>query len=140
MTGVPRPTRKSQTITLMVPPSANDRLLLAQDRTTGKYRMFNTGLARKYKRGQAQMLAFLKPVPAPRDVRVDVIWHMRPGEKGDLDNVLKILIDTLSGHAFDDDAQVAELVVSRIRGQRQSKVVVTVEDLTPQSAAPQAMA
>jgi len=125
-----RPVKRTQTVTLGVPPSTNERLLLAQDRNTGRMRMFGTSKARKYKLGQAQMLCFLQPVPKPREVRVDVVWHMRPDDGGDLDNILKILLDTLKGHGYEDDSQVAELTVSRVRNQRSSQVLVTIHDMT----------
>jgi Holliday junction resolvase RusA-like endonuclease len=118
----------SQTITLAVPPQANHRLRIGKTRD-GKVRLFSTGEVKKYKKDQSQMLAFLKPAPKGHDVKVEVVWHMKKGDKGDLDNRLKVLLDTLKGAAYADDVQVAQLAVSRIKGAKWQKMVVTITDL-----------
>lgn len=125
----PRPIKQRQEIQLPTPPSANDRLTIAKDRNTGKHRAFLTTAVRQYRRGIAQLLCFLKPVPEPIDVRVTIHWHLAGGDSGDTDNRLKIALDALTGHAYDDDRQIAELHVYRIRGALHPLFNVMVEAL-----------
>lgn len=127
----PRPVKRKQTIQLPVPPSANDRLLVATDNNTGKPRMFSTSVVRRYRKAIALPLLFLKPIPAPRDVRATIIWHQKTDDVGDLDNRIKLTLDVLSGHGYDDDRQITELHVYLVRDQRAAAFLVTIEDLTP---------
>jgi len=45
----------------------------------------------------------------------------------DLDNLAKALLDSLNGHAFADDRQVARLLVERRRGEREGIWMSVVE-------------
>lgn len=51
----------------------------------------------------------------------------RPRRRGDLDNVLKTLIDGLQGTAFRNDEQVVQIVASRYDDARNPRVEVIVE-------------
>ncbi len=46
----------------------------------------------------------------------------------DLDNLAKAILDSIKGHAFHDDAQVARLLVQRRQGERE-RITVRVEKL-----------
>jgi Holliday junction resolvase RusA-like endonuclease len=128
MTPAVRVPRALQSITLPVPPSANDRLTIASDAATGKHRAFLTGEARRYRRGIAQLLLFLKPVPAGVDVAVTITWYRRSPEDGDVANREKVLCDCLSGHAFDDDRQIRRLVMERLDTEpHHPRVEITIE-------------
>jgi len=39
--------------------------------------------------------------------------HIRPAKKPDADNIAKIILDALNGHAYEDDKQVVELTVKK---------------------------
>lgn len=54
--------------------------------------------------------------------------HIRPTKKPDSDNVAKSILDALNGIAFHDDAQVAELTVSKFYA-LYPKAIVTIEEL-----------
>lgn len=51
----------------------------------------------------------------------------RPSRRGDLDNTLKVLIDSLKGIAFVDDSQVVELHARRFEDKANPRAEVTVE-------------
>ena len=48
----------------------------------------------------------------------------------DLDNLAKAILDAIKGYAFQDDAQVARLVVARLPGERE-RVTVRITRLGP---------
>ncbi len=93
-------------LTLPYPPSAN-----AYWRTF-RGRILVSSEARKYKEQVGNLCARwnLKPLTGPIAVRIQVY---RPAKRGDLDNTLKVLLDSLRGHAFEDDSQVIELHAAR---------------------------
>lgn len=107
-------------ITLPYPPSVNaywrhvrGRTLLSAD-------------ARAYKVavGQQCNLLGIVPTSAPVVLRINVY---RPRAQGDLDNILKALLDSLAGHAYVDDAQVVELHAWRHDDRAVPRVEVEVE-------------
>ena len=112
------------TLTLPVPPSAN--------------RLWRNGRGRTYKSEPAR--AFAAEVLAicykaghtrprwPKDtpLRVTMTWY-RAIKRGDLDNKAKALLDSLRGLVIVDDAQVCELHLYRVDGQRPGRCEVIVE-------------
>lgn len=67
-----------------------------------------------------------KARPIEGDVVVSV-GVFRPARRGDLDNTLKVLLDSLRGVAYLDDAQVAHLQAGRFEDKTNPRVVVSVE-------------
>lgn len=120
-----------QRITLLPPPSLNRIHTIAE--IEGHHRIVYTKDAREWKKGQANMLLFLHPVPKPREVRVDILWFLAKGDKGDLDNRLKLLLDALQGFGYENDSQIACLHIDRVREQRWSKMEITIEDIADRS-------
>ena len=54
------------------------------------------------------------PKSAGKRSRADMLSrYIRPAKKPDLDNVAKIVLDSLNGLAYKDDAAVVELVVEK---------------------------
>ena len=54
------------------------------------------------------------PKSAGKRARADMLsGKLRPAKKPDLDNVAKIVLDSLNGLAYQDDAAVVELVVEK---------------------------
>lgn len=54
------------------------------------------------------------PKSASKRTRADMLSrYIRPAKKPDLDNVAKIVLDSLNGLAYKDDAAVVELVVEK---------------------------
>ncbi len=50
----------------------------------------------------------------------------RPRKRGDLDNTLKVLLDAMSGHVYEDDKQVVEIRARRFDDKRNPRVEVRV--------------
>lgn len=54
------------------------------------------------------------PKSASKRTRADMLSrYIRPAKKPDLDNVAKIVLDSLNGLAYKDDAAVVELVAEK---------------------------
>jgi Holliday junction resolvase RusA-like endonuclease len=53
----------------------------------------------------------------------------RPRALGDLDNTFKVLLDTLSGHAYDDDGQISELHAYRHDSPQRPRVELVISPL-----------
>jgi len=53
----------------------------------------------------------------------------RPAKRGDIDNSLKVLLDALQGHVYNDDAQIVELHAYRYDDKRDPRVEVDVESI-----------
>lgn len=53
---------------------------------------------------------------------------LRPTKKPDLDNIAKVVLDSLNGIAFNDDAQVVELIIKKYYGE-QPLVKVELEEI-----------
>jgi crossover junction endodeoxyribonuclease RusA len=53
----------------------------------------------------------------------------RPAKRGDLDNLLKVLIDALRGYAYDDDKQIIELHAGRYDDKNEPRAVVVVSEM-----------
>lgn len=75
---------------------------------------------------------FMVPASVSKKKRADMLsGRLRPMKKPDADNVAKIVLDALNGVAYQDDAQVVELVISK----KWSEINVTrirIEELLPQ--------
>ena len=97
-----------QVLTLPFPPSAN------------RYWRFPRGLgyplvsrdARAYKKLAAAKALQQGITPIDGDVQVR-IYAFRPSRRGDIDNMLKVALDSLKGIAWKDDSQISFLTVVR---------------------------
>ena len=66
----------------------------------------------------------------PQKTRKDILAGMisgkiRPAKKPDLDNVLKIIMDALTGVAFEDDNQIVQAYIEKMYGE-EPRVEVTL--------------
>lgn len=107
-------------ITLPFPPSGNRYFRNVNGR------MVRSREANDYKAqvGTLCNLEGLQPLAGNVCVTVDVY---RPIKRGDLDNYTKILLDSLNGWAYRDDAQIVELHASRHEDAANPRVEVSVE-------------
>lgn len=91
-------------LTLPYPPSANRYWRNVRGR------MVISAEARAYRAAIARICRGMTPMAGA--VAVDVIVF-RPAKRGDLDNTLKVLLDSLKGFAFIDDDQVVDIRATR---------------------------
>jgi len=118
----------SLTLILPFPPSSNI------------YWRHNRGITHRSKEAvsyieQVKLLCLerrIRPVSCPVAVHIEAY---RPARRGDLDNSLKITIDSLRGIAYDDDKQIVELHAYRHDDKDDPRVVVTITEL-PEPEAP----
>jgi len=114
------------TLTLPYPPTANlywrhvgHRVLLSKEA-----REFKTAVAFIALRiGLRQSHAFCGEVI----VNIDLF---RPQRSGDLDNYLKVTLDSLKGIAFHDDRQIVEIHARRFEDKANPRVEVRIEETT----------
>lgn len=107
-------------VTLPYPPSANRYWRHFRGRVVV------SSAAKKYRKSAAELAlaAGLTPLDGPVVVRLAVY---RPARRGDLDNTLKVLLDSLRGAAYHDDAQIVRIEASRFEGPRNPRVEFSVE-------------
>jgi Holliday junction resolvase RusA-like endonuclease len=107
-------------ITLPYPPSANRYWRVFRGRAV------KSPEARSYQQ-RARLLALsmgARPLAGPVSVGFAVF---RPRRVGDLDNVLKVILDALNGVAWVDDSQVEVLTAMRFEDKANPRVEVKVE-------------
>jgi Holliday junction resolvase RusA-like endonuclease len=109
-------------ITLDVPPSANRYWRLVNGR------MIRSREANDYKDYVALHCAIsgIQPLQGEVCVSVDVY---RPAKRGDLDNFLKVAIDSLIGYAYADDSQIVELHAMRHDDKDDPRIEIQVMQL-----------
>lgn len=112
------------TVTLPYPPSTNN---LYGTGRNGRRFLKSEGKAFKATSAAMALAAGVRPVAGEVRVTVDVY---RPAKRGDLDNSLKSLLDSLKGVAWKDDSQIGEIVARRHDTDRTNpRAVVTIERL-----------
>lgn len=112
---------ESVKVTLPYPPSVNRYLRFAP----GGY-AYTTREAKAYKQG-AKLRALTQGMRPIQEGEVALlITVFRPRKTGDLDNHLKVLLDSLNGIAYADDKQVGEIFISRFEDKENPRVEVRV--------------
>jgi Holliday junction resolvase RusA-like endonuclease len=109
-------------ITLDMPPSANRYWRM------GNNRIYRSDEATHYKTyvGLICNTAGIEPVDG--DVRV-VLRFFRPAKRGDLDNRIKVTLDSLQGHFYHDDKQIVEIHAMRCDDKANPRVEIEVTPL-----------
>lgn len=64
------------------------------------------------------------------DVALTVRFYWRDKRRRDIDNGLKMTLDSLTGIVYADDAQVKHLTVSNLRDAVKPRVEIEIEELT----------
>lgn len=80
----------------------------------------------EYKKHVAEVAGGMTPFIG--DVAVTLKWY-RPRRIGDIDGILKIILDGMSGHIYNDDKQVARLVVDRFEDKIRPRVEIEITPL-----------
>lgn len=106
-------------LTLPVPPSANRYW-----RHVGT-RIIISAAAKKYREEIAYRasIARCKPLAGPVAVSVTVYRKIK---SGDLDNYLKVLLDSLRGVCYADDGQIVEIHAVRRDDKEKPRVVIAI--------------
>lgn len=110
------------TLTLPWPPSAN------------RYWRHNRGIIHRSENavnyievvGGICLEKRIRPVECPVAVSIQAY---RPARRGDLDNSLKVTLDSLRGFAYKDDIQIIELHAYRHDDKDDPRVVVTITEM-----------
>ncbi len=109
-------------VTLPYPPSANTFKVWTGSRFTLSEE------ARAYKQFAAWKVSEAKMYMHAGYVGLHVHVY-RPRKRGDIDNVLKLAIDALTGYAFKDDDQVTELHAYRHEDKENPRVEIEVRSV-----------
>ena len=107
-------------ITLDYPPSAN-----VYWRRHGNV-IHRSAEATAYKEAAGWICRTAGLQPVTGDVRVWLSFY-RPAKRGDLDNLLKVTIDSLIGFAYEDDSQIVEIHATRHEDKHAPRVEIVVE-------------
>lgn len=108
-------------LTLPYPPTANNYWRM------GNNRIHRTKEATTYI-NQVQKACSDAHLPEPLKGEIKVTVEVyRPAKRGDLDNSLKVLLDSLRGCAYDDDRQIVEIHAHRHDNPADPCVVITIE-------------
>lgn len=108
--------------TLPYPPSANHYW-----RTTRNGRIYKTAAAKDYAWHVIAASGGRDPLSGDIALQIDVY---RPRKSGDLDNRLKVTLDSLQGVAYRDDNQIVEIHARRFDDKDNPRVEVTVRSLS----------
>jgi len=106
-------------ITLPVPPSANRYW------RNFRGRMVVSAEARAYKEQAAWIAKAAGMEPVAGDVSVTLRVY-RQAKRGDLDNSIKVSLDSLNGVAYSDDSQIVRIVAERYDDKRNPRVEIEV--------------
>lgn len=116
---------RPRVLTLPLPPSVNN----LYRNVRGRGRVLNKQ-GREYKEA-VRMLAMGARLPLLRGaVKVCMTVYFPNRRRRDLDNACKIVLDSLSGLAYQDDAQVARIELTRCYDSANPRAELTVEPYT----------
>lgn len=110
------------TLTLPFPPSTNLYWRI------GNNRIHLTETAKAYKLEAGYRANAVCKKPITEEVRLTVNFY-RPRAIGDTDNLLKVLLDSMSGIIYKDDRQVAEIHAYRFNDPSNPRAEVTIETI-----------
>jgi len=71
------------------------------------------------------------PCAGSGELGVTAVFHLTDGQRADVDNLAKALLDGANGVAYRDDAQVTCLDARIVRGDGPPRIRLTVYRLTP---------
>lgn len=104
-------------ITLPVPPITNTMY-----RTTRNGIVYKKPEVKKYQETVKKICVEKKLVPILGPVKVDLLWY-RGKKVGDLDGRIKIILDALQGHAYENDKQIVDLHAWLVDGEAPKMLV-----------------
>lgn len=109
-------------LTLPYPPSSNRYW------RNVKGRVVVSREAREYKKTVAKLALVQRGSEKAIAGRCMVVAHFyRPARRGDLDNLLKVVLDALRGIAYGDDSQITYIAASRFESPKEPRAEVTIQ-------------
>jgi crossover junction endodeoxyribonuclease RusA len=122
-----KPAAESRVFELPYPVSANNYWRTAVLKNTRPPRAITylSEEAKAYKSQVALLTKIQGWSPTASRVEIDVAVY-RPRKIGDLDNTLKVTLDSIKGAAYLDDKQVTKIVAERFDDANNPRAVVTV--------------
>ncbi len=115
--------QKDILLVLEVPPSVNDSKAVVNGHLvkTAKHRAYVN-----YVHGVC-LVERIKPLLG--ELSMKIRWY-REAKRGDIDGRLKTLLDSLTGCAYADDSQIADLRITRLDTEpKNPRIIVTLEPL-----------
>lgn len=110
-------------ITLPYPPSLNrlyravgNRVLISKD-------------GRNYKNEVQKQVLFQKTSKLTGEIAIEIKVY-RPQKRGDLDNTLKALIDSLQGICYENDSQIIEIKAYRFDDKQNPRAEVSIKEIS----------
>lgn len=111
-----------KTITLPYPPPLNNLYATVRGRRV----LSEEGRSFKARAGLLALAEGLRPTSA--EVEVAVAIH-RPRKAGDLDNFLKVILDSMTGVAWHDDKQVRKITAERFEDKENPRAVISIQEV-----------
>jgi len=87
-----------------------------------------TGKAKKYKKAVSDLCHVEGHQPLDGNVAVN-LKVFRPAKRGDLDNILKVSLDSLKGFCFHDDKQIVRIIAERYEDKINPRIEIEVTQL-----------
>lgn len=109
-------------LTLPYPPSANNLFATYRGRRILSVR----GIA--YKKEVLAICFTNRVKPFLGDVAIEINAY-RPRKVGDLDNLQKIIFDSLKGSAFIDDKQIVKIIAQRFDNKNNPRVEIQISEI-----------
>lgn len=105
--------------TLPYPPSVNHYL------AHSGHRVFRTTKANDYREIVGWILHDMEIDPLEGELTIELNVY-RPRKSGDLDNILKVILDSLQGYVYENDKQIAKIVAVRYDDKHNPRVEIKV--------------
>ena len=93
---------------------------------TSKYNIATEPSTKPFK---AKIIAIFKPAESlSKKKQEELIYKINYAKKPDVDNIAKIILDSLNGFVYKDDSQVTELLIKKDYGQ-ENLIIVELEEI-----------
>lgn len=119
-------------LTLPEPPSINSYWISKIHPSKKHAMVFKSAEAKHYVEEVRLACVIARVRPFTDDVVMWMKWHRSSTGRGDLDNRFKCLADALKGFAYNDDRQIAKIVMQRVTVPGRAYVEVKIDRMPGQ--------
>jgi len=110
----------------LIPPSVNSYWRTS---CRGKFpRVYISSKGKKFKEALGLIAKSKIKSPLKADIRLKIEYHITGKVGKDIDNILKAILDSLNGIVYEDDKQITELSVKKIRQSKANKIIIKAEE------------